>query len=291
VLPTISKAAEALEQLKSKLSQYEGYAGAAGGELLDEDKLNRQLELLRAQQASLTSQINFYRMQSYIHPENSELNLMYANFQSQLSNYMSTIADDIQKVQDKLQRLHEFNSNVNGLFSDIQKGFDTIVASTKVLGGIAFNDNGSFSISKTIENSGYITDLITAGIIKNKGNKILTGIKVKDEIGKGGMRTGRVKWGKKYIIKGDGTASKTGKKLFSAIEYDAANYKNVRASVKSELKSMVDVKDVAKGWTGVEKASRIARVGKVFRVAGWIGTAVDAGSNINELKSKGFSNE
>lgn len=31
------------------------YAGIAGRELLDEDKLNRQLALLRAQQASLTS--------------------------------------------------------------------------------------------------------------------------------------------------------------------------------------------------------------------------------------------
>lgn len=55
VMPTISKAAETLEQLKSKLSQYESYAGIAGRELLDEDKLNRQLALLRAQQASLTS--------------------------------------------------------------------------------------------------------------------------------------------------------------------------------------------------------------------------------------------
>ena len=80
VIPTISKATSTLEQLRTKLSQYEGYAGAAGGELLDEDKLNQQLELLRAQQSSMASQINFYRMQSYLYPENAEMNLMYSNF-------------------------------------------------------------------------------------------------------------------------------------------------------------------------------------------------------------------
>lgn len=172
VIPTISKASETLEQLKSKLSQYESYAGAAGGELLDEDKLNHQLELLRAQQASLTSQINFYRMQSYIHPENSELNMMYANFQSQLSYYMSTTADDIQKVQDKLKRLHEFDSHVNGLFGDSLDEFKTILqimaAITIDVAGnytLKFNNNKDFKKFKDLAGSGGLPRSIAEAVV------------------------------------------------------------------------------------------------------------------------------
>lgn len=172
VIPTISKASQTLEQLKSKLSQYEGYAGAAGGELLDEDKLNQQLELLRAQQASLTSQINFYRMQSYIHPENSELNMMYANFQSQLSYYMSTTVDDIQKVQDKLKRLHEFDSHVNGLFDDSLDEFKIILQimaaiTIDVAGNYAlkFNNNKDFKKFKHLAGSGGLPRSIAEAVV------------------------------------------------------------------------------------------------------------------------------
>ena len=142
VLPTISKASESLQQLKSKLNQYESYAGAAGGEFLDEDKLNQQLELLRAQQASLTSQINYYRMMSISCPENAELNMMYSNFQSQLSNYLSTTANDIQRVQDKLKRLHEFNSNVSPLFSYCLEEFKRITKIVVVLSNANFDSGG-----------------------------------------------------------------------------------------------------------------------------------------------------
>lgn len=117
ILPTISKASEALEKVKSDAKQYEGFASSAGSEILDEDKLNEQLETLRTQQSALTSQINFYNQQAALHPENSELNTSYGDFSTQLSSYMGTNTHDIQKVQEKLQKLHEFNSHVSSLFN------------------------------------------------------------------------------------------------------------------------------------------------------------------------------
>ncbi|EKK5254008.1 hypothetical protein KI126_002542 [Enterococcus faecium] len=161
VLPTISKASESLQQLKSKLNQYESYAGAAGGEFLDEDKLNQQLELLRAQQASLTSQINYYRMMSISCPENASLNMMYSNFQNQLSNYLSTTAEDIQKVQDKLKRLHELNMKTELLFKGIVSEFSNLSRVISVIGNTSFDNSGK-AIFKSIsakELVGMLTDL------------------------------------------------------------------------------------------------------------------------------------
>lgn len=159
VLPTISKASESLQQLKEKLNQYESYAGVAGGEFLDEDKLNQQLQLLRAQQASLTSQINYYRMMSFS-SENVELNMMYSNFQSQLSNYLSTTANDIQRVQDKLKRLHEFNSNVNPLFSHCLEEFKRITKIVVVLSNANFDSGGKaiFNIKNNKEVKEFFKD-------------------------------------------------------------------------------------------------------------------------------------
>ena len=139
VLPTISKASEALEKVKSDAKQYEGFASSAGSEILDEDKLNEQLETLRTQQAALSSQINFYTQQAALHPENSELNTSYGDFSTQLSSYMGTNAHDIQKVQEKLQKLHEFNSHVSSLFIQSKENWQSVLALLGILNQSSIN--------------------------------------------------------------------------------------------------------------------------------------------------------
>ncbi|MBK0084431.1 hypothetical protein IAE51_11055 [Lactococcus sp. S64] len=139
ILPTISKASEALQKVKSDAKQYEGFASSAGSEILDEDKLNEQLETLRTQQSALTSQINFYNQQAALHPENSELNTSYGDFSTQLSSYMGTNAHDIQKVQEKLQKLHEFNSHVSSLFNQSKENWQSVLTLLGVLNQSSIN--------------------------------------------------------------------------------------------------------------------------------------------------------
>ena len=256
VIPTISKATSTLEQLRTKLSQYEGYAGAAGGELLDEDKLNQQLELLRAQQSSIASQINFYRMQSYLYPENAEMNLMYSNFQSQLSSYMGTTADDIQKVQDKLKKLHEFNSHVNGLFSDSLDEFKTILqimaAITIDTAGnyiLKFNNNKDFKKFKDLARSG--------GLPKEIAKSVLS---------QGTISTALKQAGRGYRIAGLRKGALSNNKTLSRTA--------LRARPAKQLGD--DLVDIGKG---VGKS-------KVLKVAGVIGTALDIGLDYDEQMSK-----
>ena len=254
VIPTISKATSTLEQLRTKLSQYEGYAGAAGGELLDEDKLNQQLELLRAQQSSMASQINFYRMQSYLYPENAEMNLMYSNFQSQLSSYMGTTADDIQKVQDKLKKLHEFNSHVNGLFSDGLDEFKTILqimaAITIDTAGnyiLKFNNNKDFKKFKDLARSGGLPKEIAKSVLSQ--GVVSKAIK---QVGQGYRKSG--------IIKSALTDGET----------------RIGRSARMTKKFGDDIVDVGKG---VGKS-------KLFKTAGVIGTVLDVGLDYDEQMSK-----
>ena len=100
------------------------------------------------------------------------MNLMYSNFQSQLSSYMGTTADDIQKVQDKLKKLHEFNSHVNGLFSDSLDEFKTILqimaAITIDTAGnyiLKFNNNKDFKKFKDLARSGGLPKEIAKSVL------------------------------------------------------------------------------------------------------------------------------
>lgn len=270
VLPTISKASESLQQLKSKLNQYESYAGAAGGEFLDEDKLNQQLELLRAQQASLTSQINYYRMMSISCPENAELNMMYSNFQSQLSNYLSTTAEDIQKVQDKLKRLHEFNANVNPLFSNCLEDFNVVIASVSAIGGAVHNNagkwlnpiQGKFIGGEWRIDSKDIYSSVQYGRAilrkwKNNPNSFIRGT----ILSKGGARIEDLKIFGKSIAKSE---SKLGKIVSKLPSYQ-------HSTISRDLGMMKE---------NVTAFKSMSKVGKAFKVAGWVGTAVDVTATV-----------
>ncbi len=281
VIPTISKATSTLEQLRTKLSQYEGYAGAAGGELLDEDKLNQQLELLRAQQSSMASQINFYRMQSYLYPENAEMNLMYSNFQSQLSSYMGTTADDIQKVQDKLKKLHEFNSHVNGLFSGIKEDFNTITNAVKGISRAVISSGGKWL--NPIQGS------FKGGEWKIESKDVYTSL----QYGRSILR----KWKNNPSSFARGTVfSKSGAQIedLSIFGKSVAKNESKLGRVVSKLPSYKHGtinRDLGMMKENVTGFKSMTKVGKAFRVAGWAGTALDVGTSVSELKSKGYSNE
>lgn len=147
VLPTISKASKAVEKLKTELQKYKDYDSAVGNEVLDEDKLNMQLQALKAQQSAITSQINSYNQLASAHPENSDLNTSYVHLKEQLSSYMSTVNDDIQKVEKKLEKLHEFNDNVNTLFTSSKEDFKAVMDMMSAFSSAEFDEAGNFTLN------------------------------------------------------------------------------------------------------------------------------------------------
>lgn len=118
VIPAINKAAEAIDKVSSEKDKLNALIGPAGGELLDEDKLNEQLQEKQQQQSNINSMISLYRTQGALHSDDSQLSTMYGDFQRQWGSFLGTVEQDIQDIQDKLKKLHTFNSGANALFTD-----------------------------------------------------------------------------------------------------------------------------------------------------------------------------
>ena len=289
ILPTISKASQSLEHLKSEAQQYEGFASSAGGELLDEDKLNEQLQALQSQQAALTSQISFYNQQATLHPENSDLNTSYADFSKQLSSYMGTTAGDIQKVQDKLKKLHEFNTNVSPLFKNSADEFKTISMIVLAIGAAEFDKAGQFvnrqkfvrliqDIHEKSSNTWYkdlgkaeIEELLSTETISGTLNEIGHGYKAKGLESNLNTRVGRGLFseGEYFMEMGESIGNckwlKVGGGVFSALsvglDYNdqMEKYNNVGRAVKNTAAHTV---------IGIGGTTAGAYIG------GWLGTLI-----------------
>lgn len=271
VLPAISRASRSLDKLKSEAKQYEGFSADAGGELLDEDKLNEQLQILQTQQATLISQINFYKQQAFSHSDNSDLKLSYIDASQQLSAYINTVSDDIQKVQDKLRKLHAFNTNVMPLFKDVTQDFKVVADAVSVITTTTFTKNGKFSISKA--KTAY--KLVEVGTNYKNARRFLSGTKIIKTVNTDGDTV--LKVGKKYLSKvGKGHIYKTGKTFEALSKLKLGDYKQFSQVFKSEFKSGVKVIENFKAWKG---ASKFTKLGKGLGILGTGATIFHNASN------------
>ena len=145
VIPTVNKVDTSIQDIKTKLQQFSQYTAAAGGEILDEDKLNQQLEELRRQQATLTSQIHVYQNQARISDE-PDMTAMCYSYASDLSNFMSTVQDDIRKVEEKLKKLHELDMKTSSLFNEAQNEIQNLANAILAINSINVDSSGKLVI-------------------------------------------------------------------------------------------------------------------------------------------------
>ncbi|GHU39337.1 hypothetical protein FACS1894192_12630 [Bacilli bacterium] len=160
VIPVVSKADTVIQDIKTKLQQFSQYTAAAGGEILDEDKLNQQLEELRRQQASLTSQIHVYQNQARFSDE-PDMTAMCYSYANDLSNFMGTVQDDIRKVEEKLKKLHELDMKTSSLFSEVASELANLSAVVSAIGNASFDSSGKvvFKSISAKEFVGMLSDL------------------------------------------------------------------------------------------------------------------------------------
>ena len=184
VIPTISKASQTLDKLRTDVKQYESFAADAGVELLDEDKLNTQLQSLQAQQVALTGQIGFYNQQALLHLDNSELMFTYKTFGQELSSYMGVTAESIQSIQNKLRQLYQFNTNVSGLFRDIEATFANLSTVISAIGSGKFNSSGKFSMTCSDKDLVRINKFLSSKKSKDKREKKRKGFMIGKLFGK-----------------------------------------------------------------------------------------------------------
>lgn len=280
VIPTISKASQALDKLKSEAKQYEGFASNAGEELLDEDKLNEQLQNLQTQQAALSSQISFYNQLAASHSDDNALNTSYSDFSRQLSSFMGTTASDIQKIQDKLKKLHEFNTSVSPLFTTSDQDFKAILQGISLITSVTFTKNGKFSIDKIKD--GY--ELLKGGLQYRDGKLFLGGEKIVETVNSNGEKV--LKFGNKFLSKlENGHIYKNGKAFENLTKIDLANYKQFGKTFKSEFKTSINITEDFKAWKG---ATKFSKLGKAL---GGLGTVLTITDNATEDFKGGVNGE
>ncbi|TRW72856.1 hypothetical protein FNJ53_09720 [Lactococcus lactis] len=260
VLPTISKASQALDKLKSEAKKYESFASNAGEELLDEDKLNEQLQNLQTQQAALSSQISFYNQLAASHSDDNALNTSYSDSSRQLSSFMGTTASDIQKIQDKLKKLHEFNMNVSPLFKDSTDEFKTIMSIVIAIGAAEFDKAGKFVLSiNSNKDFQRIKELArSGGLPKDIAKDVLSA----ETVGKVSKEIG-------IFYRGKGIRLGS----YSDSEVSLSRLANRGSQLKSVGDDFIE-------------ASEVIGRSKVLKVAGAAGTILSIGLDYDEQMSK-----
>lgn len=149
VLPTIKKVSEVIEKVSSEKDKLNELIGPAGGEILDEDKLNEQLQEKQQQQTNINSMINMYRMQGSLHSDDSKLSNMYSDFQKQWTGFLGTVEQDIEDINKKLQKLHTFNTGANTLFTDSLNDLKNSMKAVIILGNTSINSKtGTYTLPK-----------------------------------------------------------------------------------------------------------------------------------------------
>lgn len=159
VMPTVAKADTAIRELNTRLQQYIQYTGAAGSEILDEDKLEQQLQELRNQQTMMMSQIRLYQNQARV-SETPEISAMCYDYANTLNQHLGTLQDDIRKVEEKLKKLHELDMKIAPLFSGIASEFSNICAGVSAIGSAAFDSSGKFKLNIKKSDIAHFKDFV-----------------------------------------------------------------------------------------------------------------------------------
>lgn len=144
VIPTIERVQKALEEIRSELSAYRSADGIVSGEgYLDEDNLTEQIDIKKNLKSNMEDMADqFCRLaETSLEAATAERYYEYASDYEQMAD---SIQDDIYKLQDKIDKLHEFSYQVSGLFSDSLDELDIAMQSIMVLNETTVHANGTY---------------------------------------------------------------------------------------------------------------------------------------------------
>jgi len=144
IIPTITRTTNAIEKIEQELQRYkvadqivamEGY--------LDENKLNQQLATTRTMKASVDTTSAFVRSQAQSNPFVGIIETLL-NVQRDLDRMSESFQQDIDQIQNKLKKLHNFNSQTSGLFSHSLDELKLAMQGVLVLKNTRVRTDGSY---------------------------------------------------------------------------------------------------------------------------------------------------
>ncbi|AYG00466.1 T7SS effector LXG polymorphic toxin [Lactococcus allomyrinae] len=180
IIPTITRASTAFDDTKQHLEQYKTANSEVSSEgVLDEDKLNAKKTSTQAIKTATDNTASTFRTMASAADSVSLpfVGPMLNDAAQNLENYSESLQQDIDKINQKLQKLHTFNSAVNGLFNDDLNNLKQIVQNVTLLSGTVINTKtGSYTLPKGTDSS-WFTKLATTSV----QTSIIEGINKKAE--------------------------------------------------------------------------------------------------------------
>ncbi|WP_190288288.1 T7SS effector LXG polymorphic toxin [Lactococcus protaetiae] len=179
IIPTITRASSAFDDTKNHLSRYESANSEVSGEgVLNEDKLNAKKTSTQAIKAATDNTASAFRALASA-ADGLSLPIvgpMLNDAAQNLEHYSDSLQQDIDKINQKLQKLHEFNSAVNGLFNDDLNNLKIVMQSVSVLKATVVNTkNGSYTLPAGTDTSWF------SSLKSEEYNAISAGMSSKDQ--------------------------------------------------------------------------------------------------------------
>ncbi|MBP2097995.1 HNH endonuclease [Enterococcus rivorum] len=155
VLPTIGKVTTAMGEIEADLQAYRSADAQVASEgLLDEDKLMQRLATKKAMKASVDASASFVRSLSRSNPVASLLDTLL-NAQAMLNRMSNDLDNDIREIEKKLEKLHNFSSRTNGLFSNSLNEMKLAMQGVLVLNNTVVNSDGTYTLPTGVDKSWF----------------------------------------------------------------------------------------------------------------------------------------
>lgn len=158
ILPTITRVTNAVDKIEQELQEYITADILISSEIyLDEDKLNLEITIKTVMKLSIDATASFVREQIEINPLASLLDALL-NFQEDLERLSESIQQDIDELNEKLQKLQNFASQTSNLFSTSLSDMNLSMQGVLVLNNITVNTDGTFTFPEGTDKS-WFTDI------------------------------------------------------------------------------------------------------------------------------------
>lgn len=170
VIPTITRVTTAVSAVEQDMQTYTTADSSISSEgYLDEDNLNRQIETKRTMKASIDLSASFVRSQTKTNIAANLLDSLF-NFERNLNRMSGSLQQDIDELQKKIQKLHDFSSGTNGLFSTSLGDMKLAMQCILVLNNTTINSNGTYSLPAGTDKS-WFTNLKNTAQLKKAQEK------------------------------------------------------------------------------------------------------------------------
>lgn len=161
VLPTIQHATSAIDGIAQDLAAFTSAKSYMPREPLYEEKLTAQIAELRAQKAAqdaLSAVYQHHILSLVAGPIGVAIDLAISQFtdaKQQLDNWGNSIDEEIRKIEEKLDKLRQFNAQTSHLFQDSLAKLKLAMQGVEALNGSKINSDGSYRLASGMDKSWF----------------------------------------------------------------------------------------------------------------------------------------